>query len=711
MKQIRVPQLYRSTKLSLKDAANADAGRLIRIAMSSEEPALQDISDNPNMPQVVYEILDHSPSSVDMSRLNDMTPFLLNHDQCDQVGALRNVSLDPDKVLRADVLFSRSTRGQDVKNDMEDGVRQGISIGYIVRKYVEEGEIDGIPVYRATDWQIFEASSVSIPADPTVGVNRQLTIRKSGDYTIYNVEVTELTEKELMAKKTKKEVKEELEVRADEEMKSKAEDETSDEVEETKSEDEDEKDSDTSDEKDSDDNSEDDKDDSSDDDKSDDDDDDDEEDDEDEDDKETKTKSLTIAVKERNSEVANIMKLCRDYNISVDKTTNYIENGFDVNQVLSEIKQMGENKNKSLAPSVELERGEMKRFDLELRELSAGAPMKGGFIDSLSNETKKNYSHISWRNDGIALPLNMKFQTRDTTTTNGAGLVFTEPAGTLIDFLYARTPILSTYGVKKYNGLTSNIAVGRTNLSAGASFNAEDLQASASAVGFDQVKFSQHELISVIPVTRQLMNVAQYNVEGAVMQDIIKSMAITIEKQLLNGTGGNGLTGINQYGQGVLSGSLASGRASGSFFLTDATNADAAIRNANADVNDLKWVINPSTWAKLSVTPATPSGSATPYPLFVYDNALKTIAGRDASAVTTNAPSNLGTNTDSSLAILGAWEQAGFADWGAMQLIVDPYTLAAFAAVRFIGTLFCDFQLLHPQAFFTYNQILTNVAF
>ncbi|MFA5252705.1 MAG: phage major capsid protein, partial [Phycisphaerae bacterium] len=81
---------------------------------------------------------------------------------------------------------SRHLRGEELWMDHVDGIRQETSIGYMIHeiKELKPEELDEelknlalrtkLPVYRVTDWEPLEASSVSIPADITVGVGRSL---------------------------------------------------------------------------------------------------------------------------------------------------------------------------------------------------------------------------------------------------------------------------------------------------------------------------------------------------------------------------------------------------------------------------------------------------------------------------------------------------------------------------------------------------------
>ncbi|MCQ8205552.1 hypothetical protein NP569_25000, partial [Vibrio parahaemolyticus] len=53
-----------------------------------------------------------------------------------------------------------------------DGIRRNISCSYLIHEMVLERSEGGVDHYRVTRWEPYEVSSVSVPADPTVGVGR-----------------------------------------------------------------------------------------------------------------------------------------------------------------------------------------------------------------------------------------------------------------------------------------------------------------------------------------------------------------------------------------------------------------------------------------------------------------------------------------------------------------------------------------------------------
>lgn len=118
------------------------------------------------------EVLGHDAGEVDLSRLNNGAPVLWMHNARDQRGVVVSARIDGDRVGRAVVRFSRSPEGDQLFQDIVDGIVTKVSVGYEIGgiKLVEER--NGVDVYRVTSWQPNEISLVSVPADDTVGVGR-----------------------------------------------------------------------------------------------------------------------------------------------------------------------------------------------------------------------------------------------------------------------------------------------------------------------------------------------------------------------------------------------------------------------------------------------------------------------------------------------------------------------------------------------------------
>jgi len=155
---------YRSIDLSRAEFIDEDK-RTVRIALSSEEPVERSFG---------MEVLDHSPESVDMTwaRSGNM-PVLLDHDTTRQVGIVQDFNLDgaTNRTL-ATVRFGRSELAQETWQDVLDGIKRSVSVGYRINSMVRDDSLEDT-TYRA-NWTPMEASLVSLPADtnPMVGVAR-----------------------------------------------------------------------------------------------------------------------------------------------------------------------------------------------------------------------------------------------------------------------------------------------------------------------------------------------------------------------------------------------------------------------------------------------------------------------------------------------------------------------------------------------------------
>lgn len=156
---------FRSVTIEREALASRAAGdERIPIALSSETPVRRWFGS---------EILDHSAAAVDLSRASAGLPLLVDHDTGDQVGRILDLAIGPDGMLRGMMRFSRSPRGQEIRQDVEDGIRIDASIGYQIDALVlETSDKQTGDTYRATKWTPLEGSLVAVPADPSVGVNR-----------------------------------------------------------------------------------------------------------------------------------------------------------------------------------------------------------------------------------------------------------------------------------------------------------------------------------------------------------------------------------------------------------------------------------------------------------------------------------------------------------------------------------------------------------
>ncbi|EFW7444388.1 phage major capsid protein [Escherichia fergusonii] len=154
----------RAINLTQINNAIDETDRTVELSFASEIPVVRDIKGT-----LYNEILLCSPENVDLSRLNDGAPVLVEHDAMRQVGIVENARVDMDKVCRATVRFSALGTANTIFGMIVEGIRPKVSVGYNILDYYLDGN-DLI----VSKWQPYEVSSVSTPADNSVGVGRSL---------------------------------------------------------------------------------------------------------------------------------------------------------------------------------------------------------------------------------------------------------------------------------------------------------------------------------------------------------------------------------------------------------------------------------------------------------------------------------------------------------------------------------------------------------
>ena len=120
------------------------------------------------------EVLVHEADAVDLTRMNDGGVYLWNHDRDVVLGVAEKAWLGDDRRLYATVKWSPNTleRGSEEwkrRQDVEAGIVRNVSFAY---------EIDDVRMVEetvfVTKWNVLEVSSVSVPADQSVGLGRAM---------------------------------------------------------------------------------------------------------------------------------------------------------------------------------------------------------------------------------------------------------------------------------------------------------------------------------------------------------------------------------------------------------------------------------------------------------------------------------------------------------------------------------------------------------
>lgn len=114
------------------------------------------------------EILSHAPGAMRMGQRQQSMPLLFNHDRDDLLGVVEAVAIEGNRGM-CTVRFGNDDRGDWAMKQAADGVLVNASFMYRVFKFLEDTEEE---TYTATDWEPYEISLVTVPADASVGIGR-----------------------------------------------------------------------------------------------------------------------------------------------------------------------------------------------------------------------------------------------------------------------------------------------------------------------------------------------------------------------------------------------------------------------------------------------------------------------------------------------------------------------------------------------------------
>ncbi len=156
------------------------------------------------------EVLGFGPGQMSTERLDaGVTPVLDNHESWSGskgvLGKVENAEVSNNQAT-ATLRFSKSSSVDDVWNKVSEGILSAVSVGYRVNEYKQEGTHEnGLPIYRAVDWEPREVSVVGMPADP----NSKKRNENSGEFPILRT-IDKANKKKPEEKQPKRDVSEQI---------------------------------------------------------------------------------------------------------------------------------------------------------------------------------------------------------------------------------------------------------------------------------------------------------------------------------------------------------------------------------------------------------------------------------------------------------------------------------------------------------------------
>jgi HK97 family phage major capsid protein len=275
----------------------------------------------------------------------------------------------------------------------------------------------------------------------------------------------------------------------------------------------------------------------------------------------------------------------------------------------------------------------------------------------------------------------------DTATgTHGQELVFIEPGG-FIDMLRTRARVIQL-GATVLPGLQGNVAFPRQTGAGTFSWVGENpgSDVAESDLALDQVQMSPHTGMSRTQYSRQLLRQGVVNVDNIVQNDLVQINARGVDKAALHGTGSSNqpkglyaISGVNSEAFG------------GPITYDHVVSMETKIAAVDADVATMAYLFTPEVKGKAKITPQLANTIALP----IWNNGE--MNGYRAES-TNQLSKTLGGGTEHG-GLFGAWEFLYIGEWGALEILTDPYTLAAQGMIRVITFIMVDIAARYEQAF------------
>ena len=129
------------------------------------------------------EELSVDPAHIRSGRLDTgALPILLDHRQGirNQFGVVERHWIENGRAYVQFRMETGTPEADAILNKLKQGIVRSVSVGYRIHTLIERKEADKIPTLTATDWEPFEISLVSVPADA-----QATTVRSDGDASAY----------------------------------------------------------------------------------------------------------------------------------------------------------------------------------------------------------------------------------------------------------------------------------------------------------------------------------------------------------------------------------------------------------------------------------------------------------------------------------------------------------------------------------------------
>ena len=278
-----------------------------------------------------------------------------------------------------------------------------------------------------------------------------------------------------------------------------------------------------------------------------------------------------------------------------------------------------------------------------------------------------------------------------TGATTGSDILFTEP-GSFIDMLRARAKVFKL-GAQLLPGLSGAVAFPKQTGAGTLYWVGENpgSDVTESNIALDQVVLSPKSAMAQQAYSRQLLRQSAGVVDTLVTNDLRKTAALGIDRAALHGSGSsNEPTGI-YVASGV--NPVAFG---GVITFPKVVQMETEVALDDADVGEMGYLTTPGV---RGAAKTTQKFSGTNGEAIWTGNAENGEMNGYRAEVSTQVRSNMGAGTNEHGIAFGVWSEMIVGEWGAMEVLTDPYTLAGKGLIRLVLFLMIDIQLRHAEAF------------
>jgi HK97 family phage major capsid protein len=425
------------------------------------------------------------------------------------------------------------------------------------------------------------------------------------------------------------------------------------------------------------------------------------------------------AAEMENGRIQAIENMCQACSINDESMKKrWITSGASLNDVSDDImrivKRRQETSKKEPASALGLSNGEQRRFSI-VRAIIAAADgnwKDAGFEAECSREISKRLNTvpdakkfyipydvqeraidpraISSQQRALNLQGAAPWQTRaDTVASSSAGGYLVETVNVGFIELLRNRSVCYRMGAQQLSGLVGNVNVPKQT-AAGTAYwlSSETTQITEAEQTFGQMALTPHTVGAYTEISRLLLLQSSPGVEGIVNSDLAAVAALAIDSGGLTGTGSSGQpTGIKNA-SGV--GTAASGDMS---TIAYKGQLDYQVAVANANVVPVRggYVTTP-TVAALLMQRTRFANTATP----LWDGNLWDANGALGCAGFPGMSTN---QMPASAMYFGDWEKLVIAEWGVLEIEVNPYAnfQAGIIGIRAMMTI--DVGLRYPAAF------------